>query len=562
MKKSLIFLCAFFFLQCIHAQSVSIGTTVPDPSAQLEVASTTKGLLIPRMSTIERNAIANPKAGLLVYDLTRKEFYQYDGALWFAILNSKSDYWKKSTTRNYVYNTTDSIGLGTSTPDEKMHVLNGKMYLQDNRSGQNPFVIFDNPNVDYKEGGLQWKRNGDTLASISYVNNPNLTNYIKITPQQSNTYNSMYVSTNGTGIGVADPQAILHLRKSTADEVLRLDASNPMIKFRNASGLFSYTDIGFLQTVDNDLRIGTFSSNSSGDFIVRTGGSDQLIVTESGNVGIGHAAPFTKMHIVDGQDAGLNLATNGYMMLGPITGTNIIMDNNEIIARSGATTAATLNLQTNGGELVSGARLTINKDGEALKLNGSAPVTNFYLNGTSKGTIGLNAGGDMVLGTNAGAAMILTPTGGGGVILNPTNAGNVILSPSGGGDIIMNTSSGGNINMNPNGQVAIGVGVAAASGYKLTVSGKVLCEELKVKLRSTGWSDYVFAKDYKLPSLAEVEKFIQQHKHLPNIPTAAEVEKNGIEVGDMQKRMMEKIEELMLYVIQLQKEVAVLRKEQ
>ena len=87
----------------------------------------------------------------------------------------------------------------------------------------------------------------------------------------------------------------------------------------------------------------------------------------------------------------------------------------------------------------------------------------------------------------------------------------------------------------------------------------MICEEVKVKLQSSGWPDYVFSASHNLPSLKDLDKFIQANKHLPNIPSAAEVEKNGLELGDMQKRMMEKIEELTLYIIQQQKELDVLK---
>jgi hypothetical protein len=109
-----------------------------------------------------------------------------------------------------------------------------------------------------------------------------------------------------------------------------------------------------------------------------------------------------------------------------------------------------------------------------------------------------------------------------------------------------------------NGHVAIGNVIltgANADAYKLAVSGKVICEEVRIKLASSGWPDYVFADGYKLRPLADVQKFIQQNRHLPGIPAAAEVDKNGLEVGDMQKRMMEKIEELTLYILDLQKQV-------
>ena len=97
--------------------------------------------------------------------------------------------------------------------------------------------------------------------------------------------------------------------------------------------------------------------------------------------------------------------------------------------------------------------------------------------------------------------------------------------------------------------VMIGNG-SPASGYMLSVNGKIISEELKVQL-DTNWPDYVFDKDYRLPSIDELRTYVTQNRHLTNIPSAREVEKDGISVGDMQKRMMEKIEELTLYVIQL-----------
>ena len=93
---------------------------------------------------------------------------------------------------------------------------------------------------------------------------------------------------------------------------------------------------------------------------------------------------------------------------------------------------------------------------------------------------------------------------------------------------------------------------ALGVGYKLRVYGKIISEEVRVQLK-TAWPDYVFGKNYKLRSLPEIEKYIAENNHLPNIPAAAEVEKSGIALGEMQSKMMEKIEELTLYIIELNK---------
>lgn len=77
----------------------------------------------------------------------------------------------------------------------------------------------------------------------------------------------------------------------------------------------------------------------------------------------------------------------------------------------------------------------------------------------------------------------------------------------------------------------------------------------------TGWADFVFADDYQLPSLGDVETCIKTQGHLPGIPTEAEVKKNGTNLGEMNVKLLQKIEELTLYMIQQSKEINRLSKE-
>ncbi|GJM34778.1 MAG: hypothetical protein DHS20C18_37790 [Saprospiraceae bacterium] len=93
------------------------------------------------------------------------------------------------------------------------------------------------------------------------------------------------------------------------------------------------------------------------------------------------------------------------------------------------------------------------------------------------------------------------------------------------------------------------------SGFKLAVDGKVICEELKVQM-SESWPDYVFGVDYQRPDLTEWEQFIKTNQHLPGIPSAAEVAENGgIEVGETQRLLLEKIEQLTLILIDQKKQI-------
>jgi hypothetical protein len=90
--------------------------------------------------------------------------------------------------------------------------------------------------------------------------------------------------------------------------------------------------------------------------------------------------------------------------------------------------------------------------------------------------------------------------------------------------------------------------------YKLFVEGGILTEKVKVALRSSAnWADYVFADDYKLMPLKEVEKYVFTNKHLPGIDSASELSKNGLDLAEMQSKQMEKIEELTLYIIEQNK---------
>ncbi|WP_418498953.1 hypothetical protein [Flagellimonas sp.] len=93
----------------------------------------------------------------------------------------------------------------------------------------------------------------------------------------------------------------------------------------------------------------------------------------------------------------------------------------------------------------------------------------------------------------------------------------------------------------------LGIGTTSPDS-KLTVKGNIHAEEVKVDLSVPG-PDYVFKEDYDLKSLEEVQSYIKEHGHLPNIASAQEMEKNGIQLGEMNMKLLEKIEELTLYIL-------------
>lgn len=109
-----------------------------------------------------------------------------------------------------------------------------------------------------------------------------------------------------------------------------------------------------------------------------------------------------------------------------------------------------------------------------------------------------------------------------------------------------------------NGYVGVGTNEPPA---KFSVNGKILAKEVHVCTNSTCWPDYVFGDDYKLMTLRELESFVNINKHLPGVPSANEMEEQGsVDLGEMNAILLEKVEELTRYVIDLQKQIDEMKK--
>ena len=143
---------SFIISKNVHAQTnkfpssgaAGIGTTTPNGSSLLEIKSTTKGLLIPRMTLTQRNAIASPATGLLIYQTNSTPgFYFYNGSVWKAVSSSTSstEYWKKKSSSLY-YNS-GNVGIGTSTPTARLQVVDSSVVFSD--AGDIPLSPHDVP---------------------------------------------------------------------------------------------------------------------------------------------------------------------------------------------------------------------------------------------------------------------------------------------------------------------------------------------------------------------------------------------------------------------------------
>lgn len=192
-------------------------------------------------------------------------------------------------------------------------------------------------------------------------------------------------------------------------------------------------------------------------------------------------------------------------------------------------------------------------------------ITNhaFRIHTNGVGKLSIYPAGEVVVGSNSsgsfGKFTVVTPNNSYG-ISHISDQGNILATNIGGTSAGIGTFSPTNMRIFCGGlsrifiaQATGNVGIGTDNPtYKLSVLGNVRCTEAVVE---TGWADYVFDEKYKLRPLDEVEKFIRENKHLPNIPSAKEVKENGLHLGDTQKRMMEKIEELTLYLIEANKRI-------
>lgn len=138
--------------------------------------------------------------------------------------------------------------------------------------------------------------------------------------------------------------------------------------------------------------------------------------------------------------------------------------------------------------------------------------------------------------------------------LSMDGSGHLILDDSSGGQLILATGGSGRINILQNGNVGVGT---TAPPYRLSVEGTIGAREVIVN--NTTWADYVFQPGYNLQPLSEVSAYIQEHGHLPGIPSEEEVKTSGVSLGEMQAKLLAKVEELTLHVIRQERENEELR---
>ena len=284
----------------------------------------------------------------------------------------------------------------------------------------------------------------------------------------------------------------------------------------------------------------------------------------SGDVGIGTLSPTAKLHVVK-ENSGINSVHAAFVM-------EAIDAQLDLTSSSDGSWGSTINLIEGNGssntDVWSLARMTTGGAGDSsLRINfGTSNIHN------NPSVMAIKSNGNVGIGTtNPTGLLEVRSSNNNGIRFNYGNTSSISFLPNDGDsqfhishtlDNRLTISHGASVaqgkllTIKNTGEMGIGT---TSPDAKLAVNGNIHAKEVKVDL--VGWPDYVFTKGYDLPPLAEVEQHILEKGHLINIPPAKEVEANGIQLGEMNKLLLEKIEELMLYTLQQQKEILLLRKQ-
>lgn len=410
---------------------------------------------------------------------------------------------------------------------------------------------------------------------------------------------NIFPSSGNVGIGTTNPDYPFHIKKDAGNGDLESTIEN------TNSGSGARTRLNF-QGLASPAVLILSSSTATTDpnsFLIDNvnlapikflvGDVERMRLTPSGNIGIGTTNPSTKLevsgnhikvksvsggssYIVDGNNGNsqLSLLRNGTSEWAMGTQVGESSQNFNVYNYGTASIPFTINKASNNvgiGTASPSSQLEVRKDydggtfiisqntnnstsayaGFAGKVQNHAVQLTALSDGLSRAYPGFHASSTMLYGSSSNGLNIISDVGTGSIGPNTGVIRFITCATSGG---VTSLSSGNDaltrMIINASGNIGIGTSTPAE---KLSVNGKIRAKEIKVE--TSGWSDFVFEPSYKLPDLKQTEVFIKENKHLPDIPSAKEVAENGINLGEMNSKLLQKIEELTLYIIDQNKRI-------
>lgn len=510
--------------------------------------------------------------------------------------------------------TTDKVGIGTSTPAKPLHIISPQgLRLEGTAYGTNILDLVPGQTTLWDRLDIK-SVNANRGSSLMLIPNGTATSTKFVMSNQSDlaNFSSMYILTDGTGVWIS-PQnngtpdnsiANLSLGGGTGGRNwtnviipngnVGIGTSTPVARFDvgattnnvlssvlgrlsegNTVGEGTYLGIRSLATqpanvssfslehkfggqINSAINFNRGSTYQGGFITIETNdGTEKMRIGADGKVGIGTTAPADALHVIGAISAK----------------TSATATNNGITINAGSDIGSglkTVNRLRYGGNDENAAYFTIQGPGETDMItinNGNVgigittPAAKFHVNGPAN----FNGSVTSTRSDISGGFLSLINTG--KTATGTAKIWNIMNMTGSYGNSLQfwaydNTGCSGGMCANrftilDNGNV--GIGTSDPGVYKLAVNGTAIFTKVIVKPYAN-WPDYVFDKDYKLPSLNEVESFIRQNKHLPDVPSAKDVAANGIDLGDNQVLLLKKVEELTLYLIEMKKENEALKK--
>ncbi len=435
---------------------------------------------------------------------------------------------------------TGNVGIGTTSPAASLDV-NGSLLVTAGAAGAGTYSV-------KAVGAVGSGTNRDIfLAGAAGLSNG-------FTVQRVNDAMRYVFNDGGVGIGTATPAALLHLQS----------AGGTMVRLQKTTATAAAYDLGI---------------EGTGNFLFDNAGIARLMtITPAGNVGFGTASPGASTNatgpMVDTTGAfistrGLNQNLPRFIFYDDKYNASYVSYDSDAITRFKSTNNWYWQSVGVGANIYTGGTTLM-----ALKSNGNLGI------GTTNPGASTNATGPLVettgafistrgLNQNLPRFIFYDDQFNASYVSYDSDAITRFKSTNSwywqSVGIGANIYTGGTTLMTLNSSGSLGLGTTNPGTYKLAVVGKIHATEVVVE---TGWSDYVFADDYRLAPLSEVEAHIKAEKHLPGIPSAAEVDAGGVSLGDMQAKLLAKVEELTLHVIAQEKrnnaqqaEIAALRAE-
>lgn len=567
MKTRIFLSIAIMLISFMMNAQVAINYDGSQPTSHtiLDVKSDTTGFLIPRMTTVQRNILAGKldesHQGMLVYDKTGDYLFFWNGSSFETVANEYMTEIRDGDNDTFVdvevSGDPNIVEIGTNgvgywqLKDGRIEFRNtgGSVFLGQSAGENDDFTGNENVMIGYQAGmanttgarnigiGSQSLTANGSSPTYSFSSSDNIAvGYLSLSSNTQGYKNSVvgsYAMNNNTsglrnsvlGYNALSSNTTGYDNVAIGHESLKLNETGYYNTALGSDALFSLTS-GY-----RNIAIGKSAlySLASDYYNIAIGAAAMFSRTSgSGNIAIGYQSGYSNI-------IGTHNVFIGYQSGYSETGSNkLYIDNsnttdpliygefdNDILSFIGD---VGINTKTPVG------RLHVHDDASSNTFMYITPAT------TSSGD-----SSSIFLGEDHDASygMYWMYDGSGNQMELYGKSSGTIYGPH----LVVDRNDGD-----------VAIGETFASGYKLSVDGKVICEELRVNL-TEDWPDYVFKPDYNLLPLDKLESFVDENGHLPNIPSSEEMDDSGLEVGEMQRLMMEKIEELTLYVIQQQKEI-------